>query len=118
MRSLVSEWQGRELVKSAAYPQLSEKVQLPNMKVAITLLFLSRNKFYVRKPAETSSNLRSFAEFAEPEVVLAAILDSIGAKSRQSREDALKRHWRDIIAGASKTDLLAFHFRSRVLDRK
>jgi len=59
VRSLVFEWQGRELVKSAAYPQLSEKVQLPNMKVAITLLFLSRNKFYVRKPAETSSNLRS-----------------------------------------------------------
>ena len=24
VRSLVSEWQGRELVKSAAYPQLSE----------------------------------------------------------------------------------------------
>ena len=40
--SLVSEWQGRELVKSAAYPQLSEndQVQLPNRKVAITLLSL------------------------------------------------------------------------------
>ena len=42
MRSLVSEWQGRELVKSSAYPQLSEndQVQLPNMKVAITVLSL------------------------------------------------------------------------------
>ena len=42
VRSLVSEWQGRELVKSAAYPQLSEndQVQLPNRKVAITLLSL------------------------------------------------------------------------------
>ena len=42
VRSLVSEWQGRELVKSAAYPQLSEndQVQLANRKVAITLLSL------------------------------------------------------------------------------
>jgi len=42
VRSLVSEWQGRELVKSAAYPLLSEndQVQLANRKVAITLLFL------------------------------------------------------------------------------
>jgi len=46
---------------------------------------------------------------------IAAILDTIGSKSR---EDALKRPWRDIIAGASETDLLAFHFRSRMLDRK
>ena len=42
VRSLVSEWQGHELVKSAAYPQLSEndQVQLANRKVAITLLSL------------------------------------------------------------------------------
>ena len=42
LRSLVSEWQGRELVKSAAYPQLSEndEVQLANRKVAITFLSL------------------------------------------------------------------------------
>ena len=42
VRSLVSEWQGRELVKSAGYPQLT------NRKVAITLLFLqidARNIF-------------------------------------------------------------------------
>ena len=37
--SLVSEWQGRELMKLAAYPLLSEndQVQLANRKVAITL---------------------------------------------------------------------------------
>jgi len=64
------------------------------------------------KPGAASPNLRSKPE---PEVVLAAILDTIGAKSH---EDALKRHWRDIIAGASETDLLAFHLRSPVLDRK
>ena len=42
VRSLVSKWQGRELVKSAAYPQLSEndQVQLANRKAAITLLSL------------------------------------------------------------------------------
>ena len=36
--SLVSEWQGPELLKSAAYPQLSEndQVQLANRKVAIS----------------------------------------------------------------------------------
>ena len=68
--------------------------------------------FFLRKPGATSPNLRSKPE---PEVALAAILDKIGAKSC---EDALKRHWRDIIAGDSETDLLAFHFRSRVLDRK
>ena len=39
--SLVSEWQGPELLKSAAYPQVCEnEVQLANRKVAITLLFL------------------------------------------------------------------------------
>jgi len=117
LRGLVSEWQGRELVKSAAYPQLSEndQVQLANRKVVITLLFLqidARNAFYIKKPGATSPNLRSKPE---PEVVLAAILDTIGAKSR---EDASKRHWRDIVTGASEADLLAFHFRSRVLDRK
>ena len=104
-------------MKSAAYPQLSEndQVQLANRKVAITLLFLqiaARNAFIVRKPCAISQNLWSKPE---PEVVLAAILDTIGAKWR---EDAPKRHWRDIIAGASETDLLAFHFPSRVLDRK
>jgi len=67
---------------------------------------------FQRKPGATSPNLWSEPE---PEVVLAAILDTIGAKSH---EDALKRHWRHIIAGASETDVLAFHFRSRVLDRK
>ena len=38
VRSLVFEWQGRELVKSAACPQLSEndQVQLANRKVAIS----------------------------------------------------------------------------------
>jgi len=42
VRNLVFEWHGRELVKSAAYPQLSEndQVQLANRKVAITFLFL------------------------------------------------------------------------------
>ena len=42
VHSLVSEWQSRELVKSTAYPQLSEndQVQLANRKVAMTLLFL------------------------------------------------------------------------------
>jgi len=42
VHSLVSEWQGRELVKSADYPQLSEndKVQLANRKVAISQLSL------------------------------------------------------------------------------
>ena len=42
VRSLVSKWQGRELVKSAAYAQLTEndQVQLANRKVAITLLSL------------------------------------------------------------------------------
>jgi len=42
VRSLVFEWQDREIVKSAAYPQLSEndQVQLANRKVAITLLSL------------------------------------------------------------------------------
>ena len=104
-------------MKSTAYPQLSEndQVQLANRKVAITRLFLqmdARNAFYIRKPGATSPILRSKPE---PEVDLAAILDTIGAKWR---EDASKRHWRDIIAGASETDLLAFHFRSRVLDRK
>ena len=68
--------------------------------------------FYIRKPGVSSPNLRSKPE---PEVVLAAILDKIDAKSC---EDALKRHWRDIIAGDSETDLMAFHFRSRVLNRK
>jgi len=67
---------------------------------------------FIKKPGATSPNLRSKPE---PEVVLAAILDTIVAKSR---EDALKRHWRDIIAGSSETDLLAFHLRTRVLDRK
>ena len=102
-------------MKLAAYPQLSENDQLANRKVAITLLFLqidARNAYYAWKPGATSPNLRSKRE---PEVVLAAILDTIGAKSH---EDALKRHWRDIIARASETDLLAFHFRSRMLDRK
>jgi len=42
VRYLVSEWHGRELVKSAAYPQLCEndQVQHLNRKVAITLLAL------------------------------------------------------------------------------
>ena len=104
-------------MKSAAYSHLCEndQVQLANRKVAITLLFLqidARNAFSLEKPGASSPNLRSKPE---PEVVLAAILDTIGAKWR---EDATKRHWRDIIAGASETDLLAFHLRSRVLDRK
>jgi len=104
-------------VKSAAYPQLSEndQVQLANRKVAITLLFLqidARNAYCIKKPGVTSPNLRSKPE---PEVVLAAILDTLGAKWC---EDAPKRHWRDIIVGASETDLLALHFRTRVLDRK
>jgi len=64
------------------------------------------------RQVQISPNLRSEPE---PDVVLAAIFDTVGAKSR---EDAFKRHWRDIILGASETDLLAFHFRSRVLDRK
>ena len=91
------------------------QVQLANRKVAITRLFLqmdARNAFYIRKPGATSPILRSKPE---PEVDLAAILDTIGTKWR---EDASKRHWKDIIAGASETDLLAFHFRSRMLDRK
>ena len=104
-------------MKSAAYPHLCEndQVQRANRKVAITLLFLQidvRNAFIIRKPGATSPNLQSKPE---PEVVLAAILDTIGAKWR---EDAPKRHWRHIVAGASETDLLAFHFRFRVLDRK
>jgi len=84
------------------------------MKIAITLIFADRRleTFILRKPDARSPNLLSELE---PEVVLAAILDTTDAKSR---EDALKRHWRVIIAGASETDLLAFHFRSRVLDRK
>jgi len=42
VRYLVSKWHGRELVKSAAYPQLCEndQVQHLNRKVAITLLAL------------------------------------------------------------------------------
>jgi len=68
----------------------------------------ARNAYYIRKPGTASPNLRSKPE---PEVVLAAILDMIGAKWR---EDAPKRHWRDKIVGASETDLLAFHFRSRL----
>jgi len=42
VRSLVSEWQGRELVKSATYQQLggNDQVQLANRKVAIPLLSL------------------------------------------------------------------------------
>jgi len=42
VRSLVSEWQCLEIVKSAAYRQLCEndQVQLANRKVAITLLSL------------------------------------------------------------------------------
>jgi len=43
------------------------------------------------------------------------ILDLEVAKSH---ENAFKQHWRVIIAGASETELLEFHFWSRVLDRK
>ena len=64
----------------------------------------ARNAFYARKPGARSPNLRSKPE---PEVVLAAILDTIGAKSR---EDALKRHWRNLIAGASETRLVGIPF--------
>ena len=40
VRSLDSEWQGRELVKSAAYPQLSENDQVPKSQKSAPEKFL------------------------------------------------------------------------------
>ena len=59
----------------------------------------------------TSPNLQPKLE---PEVVSA---DFFYSESAKSCDNALKRHQMAIIAGASETVLLAFHFWSQVLDQ-
>lgn len=61
---------------------------------------------------QRSQNLRSKLK---PEVVLAAIWDLEGAKSR---ENAVRKLWSAMIAGVGETALLVFHFQSRMSDRK